>query len=310
MKISAVFNRDGGTFRTMDMEAFSAQAQAVFARHGHQLDVQIVCGGDVKEALEKASEGSDMGSDMAGAPDIMMAGGGDGTISTAAAIAWRRRVPLAVLPAGTMNLFARSLQIPLDLAAALEALAQGTVRHVDIATCDGRPFVHQFAIGLHPRMVLLRETFSYRSRLGKIAANMRALGLLIIDPPKFPVEIEIDGVRVNKTVSGVFVSNNSYGEDARLPYAAALDGGHLGVYIANPLPLGGFLSLIWDIARGRWHNNQNVEVIKASDVLIRFPKLKRRAKAVIDGELVALKQGTRIEVHPGALAVLAPQEAE
>ena len=54
---------------------------------------------------------------------VLMAGGGDGTISAAADVAWKARVPLAVLPAGTMNLFARALKIPLELNAALESLA-------------------------------------------------------------------------------------------------------------------------------------------------------------------------------------------
>src|SRR5690606_39913243 len=72
---------------------------------------------------------SDLGSDVAAAlrkaattdgVDAILAGGGDGTISTAAGIAYETGMPLAVLPAGTMNLFARALKVPLVLDEALE----------------------------------------------------------------------------------------------------------------------------------------------------------------------------------------------
>ena len=112
MKVHAVFNRDGGTFRTMDMKAFAETARATFEEHGHSFESEIVAGKDIMKALKKvaAEEGE----------HVLMAGGGDGTISAAADIAWKTGVPLAVLPAGTMNLFARALKIPLELNAALE----------------------------------------------------------------------------------------------------------------------------------------------------------------------------------------------
>jgi diacylglycerol kinase family enzyme len=68
--------------------------------------------------------------------DVMLAAGGDGTVSTAAGIALATGMPLAVLPAGTMNLFARALQLPLDLSAAMEAIAGGEIGAVDIATAQ------------------------------------------------------------------------------------------------------------------------------------------------------------------------------
>ncbi|WP_407815538.1 diacylglycerol kinase family protein, partial [Staphylococcus aureus] len=53
----------------------------------------------------------------------IIAGGGDGTISAAAGIAWKQGIALGIVPAGTMNLFARSLKLPLDIRQALETLA-------------------------------------------------------------------------------------------------------------------------------------------------------------------------------------------
>src|SRR5690606_30564472 len=141
---------------------------------------------------------SDLGSDVAAAlrkaattdgVDAILAGGGDGTISTAAGIAYETGMPLAVLPAGTMNLFARALKVPLDLNEALEALAGGRLGEVDVATANGRLFVHQFGVGIHARLVRIREGMTYSSRVGKIFASLRAIAAAVIRPPVFEVEL-------------------------------------------------------------------------------------------------------------------------
>ena len=53
MHFIGIFNRDGGTFRTMDMDAFSTRAVAVFAEHGHTLDTRVIEGAELIEALER-----------------------------------------------------------------------------------------------------------------------------------------------------------------------------------------------------------------------------------------------------------------
>jgi diacylglycerol kinase family enzyme len=100
MKIKAIFNRDGGTFRTTDMEAYRQKAEEVFRAAGHDIEIAIVSGSEMGDTLEKAARRDDL--------DAMIAGGGDGTISGAAGVAWKNGMPLGVVPAGTMNLFAIS----------------------------------------------------------------------------------------------------------------------------------------------------------------------------------------------------------
>ena len=105
MHVIGVFNRDGGTFKTTDMDAFADRAREIFAAHGHELDVRVVDGKSLIAELERA----------AGATETLIAGGGDGTISAAAGVAYKYGIVLGVVPAGTMNLFARSLGLPLML---------------------------------------------------------------------------------------------------------------------------------------------------------------------------------------------------
>lgn len=297
MHFVGIFNRDGGTFKTTDMEAFCQEARATFARHGHTLDCRIVAGREVSDALSEAAGEGEV--------DVLLAGGGDGTISTAAAVAFRTGVPLAVLPAGTMNLFARTLGIPLVLTDALEALAAGEFGKADIATANGQAFVHQFGVGVHARLVRIRDGLTYYSRIGKMAASVRAVGTTIIRPPRFLAEVQTPRGVERWEAAGIEVSNNPVG-DWHIPYADTHDRGVLGVYIAKPMSEWTLAKLLVAVLFGRWRTHPDVSEREVREVTLSFPKRKRSANAVIDGELIPLDERIELKIHPGALVVVVP----
>lgn len=295
MRFRAILNKDGGTLRTMDLDAFCAEAKVLFAREGHELECRAVSGGDVEAELEQASRDEDV--------DVMLAGGGDGTISAAAAAAYKSGKPLAVLPAGTMNLFARALNMPLDLNEALASIARGQIEKIDIATANGRPFVHQFGVGIHARLVKIRNEMNYRDRVGKMVANLRAIIAAAIDPPRFEVElVGPDGVKT-QTVSGIAVSNNPLG-DGPIPVAARLDAGVLGVYVAAGTTTSDLFALGVDVFTGRWRDNALVSQAEVPQVTLRFPKRKRGNRAVVDGELIELEPSVTLKIHPKSMSVV------
>ena len=295
MLFRAVLNRHGGTLRTMDLEAFAAQAKTIFAQAGHVLDCHIVDGSEVAAELNRAADDPGV--------DVIVAGGGDGTISSAAAVAFKSGKPIGVLPAGTMNLFARAIGMPLDLTGALRAIAEGEVRHIDIATANGQPFVHQFGVGIHARLVRIRDGMMYRSRIGKMMASLRAIGAAVINPPRFEVELDGPIGHIKQTASGVIVSNNPL-NNAPLPVAATLNSGLLGVYVAQSVTTNELLNLVLDVVTGRWRGNAQVSEYEVPQLSLRFPKRKRGTHAVVDGELIALENEVRFELHPGALPVV------
>ncbi|WP_025659886.1 diacylglycerol kinase family protein [Rhizobium sp. IBUN] len=298
MKLVGFFNRDGGTFRTTDMEAYERRAEAIFREAGHDFDAIVFSGKEIVPAMERAARWGNI--------DGIVAGGGDGTISAAASIAWRNGVALGVVPAGTMNLFARSLRVPLDIWQALETLAFGEVDRVDIASANGRPFIHQFSAGLHARMVRYRNSYSYRSRLGKMGASARAAFGVVLNPPEFEVEFEAGGVYERRRVSAVSVSNNPFGQNALL-YADSLTGGELGFYTANPLRPLGVARLAIDLLRGKVRENADVMIMHPAEVHLHFPKLPSKANCVMDGELRPLERDVALKLHPGELKVLVQQ---
>jgi diacylglycerol kinase family enzyme len=299
MHFIGVFNRDGGTFRTMDMDAFTASAVAVFANHGHVLEPRVVEGKDLIDQLQRAA--SDPQS------DAVLAGGGDGTISSAAEICFHAGIPLAVLPAGTMNLFARSLKIPMALDQALEALAAGETRRVDIATANGKAFVHQYSVGIHTRLVRMREELVYRSRLGKMVASVRAIIKAVRRPPVFWAEIRTPRGVERRKATGITVTNNLLGE-GHAPFADDVDQGVLGVYILKPLPALALARLCFDVIMGRWKGSPEVSEKEVTEITLVFPRKKSSALALIDGELTDLDERVELRIHPGALQIVAPLE--
>jgi len=298
LRFVAVLNRDGGTLRTMDLDALCVEAIAIFERHGHELECRLVAGKRVEATLRAAAKTAGV--------DAILAGGGDGTISTAAGIAYSSGVPLGVLPAGTMNLFARALGMPLVLSEALEAIAAGELGAVDIASANDRPFVHQFGVGVHARLVRIRENMSYSSRIGKMLASLRAIGAAAVNPPEFSAEIRTENGVETRRVAGIAVSNNPLGS-GRVLHAERLDGAVLGVYVAAPVSTSGLLKLAFDLFAGTWRESPAVSEEEVAEVTLHFPQRKRGAKAVIDGELIRLDKSVTLKVHPQGLKVILPK---
>jgi diacylglycerol kinase family enzyme len=297
MRAIAILNRDAGTLRTTNLEAYVTAFEAAFAAKGHEVVCRVVDGRDVIKALEEVAADE--------SADALIIAGGDGSVSAAAAIAWKRGVPLGVVPAGTMNLFARAAGLPLNVHAVPAVLADWNIVAADICDADGHPFVHQFSAGMHARMVRLREKMVYRSRLGKLAANLRASLGVALNPPSFDVAYTVGGRRETLRVSAISVSNNPFGPSPIL-VPERLDGGHLGLYLAGRLDWRGAIKLAFDILRGRLKENVAVRAELVDEVELHFPKRKRSAHCVLDGELLPLPRTIRIRIHPGELKIFAP----
>ncbi|CDX34654.1 conserved hypothetical protein [Mesorhizobium sp. SOD10] len=297
MRFAAVLNQDGGTLRTIDIEAFSEELRQTLEAAGHSVELDIVAGCDLVAALEKAIARHDI--------DVVLAGGGDGTISTAASLLMNKKKALAILPAGTMNLFARGLGIPQTLEGALRSFADGEVIAVDMASANGQPFVHQFSVGMHAKMVQLREKMDFGSRLGKMQASVRAAWEAIKNPPALKVSLSVGKAEIVTRTTGIGISNNLFGE-GHLPYADNPAGGVLGIYVSVARRRHHLAKLLLDMLRGRWRQSAHVEVHQAARAVLKIHSPIKKVRAVMDGELIQVARETTIQIHPGALNVLVP----
>lgn len=108
----------------------------------------IIC--DAYPVQDPAQLGEKVRKALLRRPDVVVVGGGDGTISSVVDHLVDQDIPLALLPLGTANSFARSLGIPLDLDEAINLLAAGVPRRVDLGRIDDDHFANCAALGLAP----------------------------------------------------------------------------------------------------------------------------------------------------------------
>ncbi|WP_222262245.1 bifunctional phosphatase PAP2/diacylglycerol kinase family protein [Modestobacter marinus] len=129
--------------------------------------------------------------------------GGDGSVAAAAAVALEHGLPLAVVPAGTLNHFARDLGVATPPEAA-DAVVRGDAVRVDVAEVNGVPFLNTASIGSYPEMVRRRDRLS--GRLGKWVALSVATAQVLRHGS--PVELEVEGRRISAWV--LFIGNGRY----------------------------------------------------------------------------------------------------
>lgn len=241
--------------------------------------------------------------------DAVIVGGGDGTISMAAGLFADSGKTLGILPLGTMNLFARSLRIPIDIDSALAALLAAKPSAVDLCSVNARIFTHHVALGLHPTILRTRESMTYHGRLGKIWASLRAFLRTLRRPPTLRVATTINGIVNRWRTNTLIVSNNSFIEGiGHLQYAENPQGGRLAVYISISRTRRDLLRLSSAVAMGSWVKNPLLESHITEEVEIALRR-RKHVLASIDGELIGLTSPLRIVCHQGSLIALMPELA-
>jgi diacylglycerol kinase family enzyme len=246
----------------------------------------------------------------AGDAEIIVAGGGDGTIATVAAGVLDTPKILGVLPLGTFNYFAQRIHVPLDLDAALEVIATATTpKTMSVGEVNGRVFLNNSSIGLYPAVLKQRET-TYR-RIGRSqAAAYLSVAFVLIQPPGFlKLQLTADGTPLVRRTPLLFVGVNPH-QMASFGIAGyeCLDNGRLAMYITRPLSA----PRLWRLAlRGFFrglYGASELEVLCAREVQVTLRR--KRVRVAMDGEVARLHSPLRYRLRVNALRVLTGAEGE
>jgi diacylglycerol kinase family enzyme len=236
---------------------------------------------------------------------VLVAAGGDGTVSTVAGIAVEGNLTLGVLPLGTLNHFARDAGIPSDLNEAAAVISAGHTRDLDVGGVNGRTFLNNMSLGLYPRLVWEREAERSRGR-AKWSAFAIALARTWRRYPTITLRMTVDGAPLTRRTPFVFVGNGKYhAQGLDLGRRDSLDGGMLSVYLAPGVDRLEFLTLPVRALLGRLSSTAGFESFSACEVAIdtRRPFLD----VAVDGELTALVPPIRCASRPRALRTLVPE---
>lgn len=162
-----------------------------------ELDIRLTT--EVRDADQLTKEALGRGA------DVIIASGGDGTLSSAATALVGTNVPLGVIPRGTANAFAAALGIPTEIEAACRTILARNIKSVDTAICNGKPMVLMAGIGLEAGMVenTSREA---KNRWGALAYIMSGIQQLR-EMEKFEATIETDRETFSVKAAAVTVAN-------------------------------------------------------------------------------------------------------
>ncbi|NHQ90355.1 diacylglycerol/lipid kinase family protein [Janthinobacterium lividum] len=296
-KIAVIINGGAGCGYAPD---WAQQLEAKFAAVGLDADITLAqSGAEMIATAEQALRD--------GAP-IVVAGGGDGTINAVASVVVGSGTPFGVLPLGTLNHFAKDLNIPLELDAAIANVAQGVPHQVDVGEVNGRIFLNNSSLGLYPDIVRDREKQQRRLGRGKWLAFSWALLAALRRYPFLSVQLTLnDAVHARRTPF-VFIGNNEYlMEGLNIGERERLDGGQLSLYVAQRPGRLGLLKLALHALFGKLSQAKDFDVLTASDLEIATHH--RRLRVATDGEVTIMNTPLQYRIRTAALAVLVPAPA-
>ena len=271
----------------------------LFRAHGESPRiVQPNAGDDLCSIAREAAESSER---------IVVAAGGDGTISAVAAELAGTDKILGVLPLGTLNHFAKDLRIPLDLETAVKTIQEGAVAAVDVGEVNGRNFINNSNLGIYPHIVSRREAQQQRLSRGKWPAFFWATMQALRRFPFLDLRITFEGRQISRRTAFLFVGNNQY-EIAgfNLGSRACVNAGKLGLYLTQRTGRFGLFRLAFHALFGRVDQEKDFDVFCVEEA--RIETRKRRLLVALDGELVRMETPLHYRIRPGALRVLVPQE--
>src|SRR6266542_2810482 len=291
-RIFVVLNPMAGSCTAADVR------QAVDRQLGEQIQTNIyeTTGDEDVVALVRA--------ELTNTPSMVVAAGGDGTISDVAEALIGTDIRLGIIPVGTANVFARELGIPLDLEAACALLgSQPNTTSVDAMKVGDQYFVLQIGIGIDSLMIRDTDRQSKR-RFGRAAYLWTAFTRLIgYQPMRFT--IVADGKRIRPRASQVLIANGGvlgippfrWGPNIRP------DDGKIDVCIVSARTGLDYMGLIWHTLLGQQRRDRNVRCLTAARRTAISADQPLPIQA--DGEIIG-ETPIQIEVVPDALKVIVP----
>jgi diacylglycerol kinase family enzyme len=293
-RIAVIIN--GGAGSGHDEQA-ATELRSRFAAHG--LDAAVTLAKSGEEMIETARKAVSDG------VQIVVAGGGDGTINAVASAVAGTGTAFGVLPLGTLNHFAKDLGVPLGLGEAVRNVAEGKRLQVDVGEVNGRIFLNNSSLGLYPDIVREREKQQRRLGRGKWPAALWATIAALRRYPFLHVQLTAGSKQHARRTPFVFIGNNEYSmRGLSIGGRASLSRGKLSLYMAQRPGRLGLLRFAWRALWGRLAQERDFDVMLSDkfDIETRH----RHLRVAIDGEVTIMTTPLRYRIRPGALTVLVP----
>jgi YegS/Rv2252/BmrU family lipid kinase len=284
-------SRRGAASYERTVELLSRAGVPVVTRHA------VTSGTELRDTLERV---------VADDHDLLVVGGGDGSVGYAAGLVAGTDVTLGILPLGTANDFARTLQLPTDLRAACQTVASGKVVDIDLGRVDERPYVNVASVGLSVG-VIEALTPGLKRRLGPLAYPVAALRAYRRHTPfrarlEFPAG-EREPLELEDLLQVAVGNGRHYGGGNAVSPTAGIDDHILDVYAIERGRLRDHVSIARLFKDGSFVEHERVHHLTTRCVrLVTEPPLPVN----LDGELAAMTPSL-FEIQRNAVHVIVPR---
>jgi YegS/Rv2252/BmrU family lipid kinase len=233
--------------------------------------------------------------------DLAIVCGGDGSVSSAAVAIMESGLPMGIIPMGTANDLARTLDIPMDLLAAADVIAAGHQRVIDIGTVNGHAFFNVASIGLSTELAQGLDP-DLKRRFGRFGYALAAMKVLT-RARRFHADIKEKGQEIGVETYQIAVGNGvHYGGGNVVQETAEIDDGHLDLYSLEMKNLWKLALMVRSFRSGKHGAWKEVRTARC----VEFDIVTRRPMPVnTDGEIVT-STPAHFKVHPKAISVFAP----
>ncbi len=233
--------------------------------------------------------------------DCVAIGGGDGTLISAIPGLIESGLPLGILPLGTFNDLARTLEVPTDPEHAVGVIVEGRLKALDVGRVNGKFFVNEASIGISTH-IARRQTSEVKKRFGFLGIIGTTLATLRHSRP-FRVEVAYNGTRERFRTIQLTIANSHHFGGFITNNEASIDDGYLDLYSLELTKWSQAIPLIKPIVRHELSGSEAVRARKAT----RFEVHTTRPRHIFtDGEPATMTPAT-FEVVPKAIRVYVPR---
>ena len=294
--IEIILNAKSGSHRAEETRRL---VEKVLKESGRPFSISVATGDELYRLAQQKA---------AGDAEVLVAGGGDGTICTVAEAALKSDKILGVLPLGTFNYFARNLGISLDPQAAARTLLDDHTVRASVLDLNGRLVLNNSSFGVHPAVLLTRRKLYRQWGRNQLSAYVSVILTVFRRAPKVRVRLATDDGEVVRETPLVMICSNAFQMQAfALAGTECLEAGKFALYVARLSGRRTIFVLGLRTLFRRLRPGVDYEVICSSDVTVESLR-RNQLRAAVDGELERLESPMRFRVAPKSLCVLAPRE--